>query len=402
MARPKNAFPSYLNHKATGQARAVWTDSAGCRHERLLPGRYGSKGSKDAFSKFQLELAACPAGVIDGADGLSVAEAMAAFVEHARRYYRTPDGLQTSEYGEVLWSVRHVREMYGLTPAAEFGPLALRAVREKMIAAGWCRTLINKRIDRVKRAFKWACSMQLVTAAVYHGLQTVAGLRSGRTAARETEPVRPVDPAVVDATLPHLGRHLRAMVELQRLTGMRPGEVCRLRLADVDRSGELWVYRPPQHKTAHHGKDRAVLIGPKGRKVLEEFIAGGRVVDPSGPLFSPRRAREERFAAMRESRKSKVPPSQVNRKKASPDPKKTPAAAYTAGTYAHAVKAAAKKAGTPHWHPNQLRHLYASEVRKNHGLEAAQVLLGHARADVTQVYAEKNASLAASVAAKVG
>ena len=54
------------------------------------------------------------------------------------------------------------------------------------------------------------------------------------------------------------------------------------------------------------------------------------------------------------------------------------------------------------WHPNQLRHTFATRVRKQHGLEAAQVLLGHARADVTQVYAEKNLELASAVAAQVG
>jgi site-specific recombinase XerD len=54
------------------------------------------------------------------------------------------------------------------------------------------------------------------------------------------------------------------------------------------------------------------------------------------------------------------------------------------------------------WHPNQLRHSFATRVRKQHGLEAAQVLLGHSRADVTQVYAERNEELAAKVAAKIG
>jgi site-specific recombinase XerC len=54
------------------------------------------------------------------------------------------------------------------------------------------------------------------------------------------------------------------------------------------------------------------------------------------------------------------------------------------------------------WHPNQLRHSYATRVRKEHGLEAAQVLLGHARADVTQLYAERNLDLALRVAAKIG
>ena len=55
-----------------------------------------------------------------------------------------------------------------------------------------------------------------------------------------------------------------------------------------------------------------------------------------------------------------------------------------------------------HWHPNQLRHSFATRVRKEYGLEATQVLLGHSRADVTQVYAERDQQLAATVAAKIG
>ncbi len=47
----------------------------------------------------------------------------------------------------------------------------------------------------------------------------------------------------------------------------------------------------------------------------------------------------------------------------------------------------------PHWHANQLRHSKATEVRRQFGLEAAQVSLGHAKADVTQVYAERDARL---------
>ena len=50
----------------------------------------------------------------------------------------------------------------------------------------------------------------------------------------------------------------------------------------------------------------------------------------------------------------------------------------------------------------QIRHLFATEVRKGHGLEAAQVLLGHSKSDVTQVYAERNLSLAVAVAAQIG
>src|SRR5262249_38260878 len=116
--------------------------------------------------------------------------------------------------------------------------------------------------------FKWGASEELVPVTVYQALQTLPGLRKGRTEARESEPVKPADPAHVAATLPFLSSHVRAMVELQRLTGMRPGEVCKLKLCDVDRSGALWEYRPTHHKTAHHGKGRVIPFGPRAGALI--------------------------------------------------------------------------------------------------------------------------------------
>jgi len=49
-----------------------------------------------------------------------------------------------------------------------------------------------------------------------------------------------------------------------------------------------------------------------------------------------------------------------------------------------------------------LRHTAATRVRHAHGLEAAQVILGHTRADVTQIYAERDAALARAIAEKMG
>jgi integrase len=126
----------------------------------------------------------------------------------------------------------------------------------------------------------------------------------------------------------------------------------------------------------------------------------GCIVDPALTLFSPYHAREERFRLARRNRRSKVTPSQKNRRKAKPQ--LIPASEYTPHTYAHAVRVASARAGVPHWHPNQLRHTFATEVRKAEGLEAAQVMLGHSRADVTQVYAERNESLALRIAARIG
>jgi integrase len=54
------------------------------------------------------------------------------------------------------------------------------------------------------------------------------------------------------------------------------------------------------------------------------------------------------------------------------------------------------------WHPHQLRHTAATKIRQRFGIEAAQVVLGHSRADVTQIYAQKNAELGQQVAMAIG
>ena len=97
--------------------------------------------------------------------------------------------------------------------------------------------------------FKWAASEELVPSAVFHSLQTVAGLKRGRTDAQETEPVKPVPDEHVDAVRPYVSRQVWAIVELQRLTGMRSGEIVIMRGCDLDTTGKLWLYRLESHKT---------------------------------------------------------------------------------------------------------------------------------------------------------
>lgn len=395
MARIRNSLPSYLPHKQSGKARAVWTDTVGIRHFRMLPGSFDSPESKTAFARLQLELAAAPVASSVDPVSISVCEILLAYLEYASKYYVDADGTPSKEVGCLKSAIKPVHELYGDLPAIQFGPLALKAVRQRMVDTDLCRGLVNRRIDRVKRVFKWAVAEELIPVTTYEALRTLTGLRRGRTEARESEPVKPV----VNATLPHLPRHVRAIVELMQHTGMRPSEACAMTLGRIDRSGEIWVYRPLMHKTAYHGKDRVIPLGPKARKVLIAFL-GDQSLDPHASIFSPMRQREERFVMMRENRKTKVQPTQIDRKKKKP--KKIPTDRYIPAAVSHAVSLAAEKAKTEHWHPYQLRHSFATRVRKEQGLEAAQVVLGHSRADVTQVYAERNEELAATVAAKIG
>jgi integrase len=66
------------------------------------------------------------------------------------------------------------------------------------------------------------------------------------------------------------------------------------------------------------------------------------------------------------------------------------------------VAKACVRAKVPAWSPGRLRHSFATEVRRQYGLEAAQTLLGHRRADVTRVYAERDLEKARSVALAIG
>jgi hypothetical protein len=119
MPRPRKSIPSYLPHKQSGRARAVWTDQAGTRRFRLLPGPFDSPESRAAFSALLLEQEAAPHHApATNPGGITMAELLLAFLEHAERHYRTPDGKPTSEVYEVKLVVRALRELCAGTPVA--------------------------------------------------------------------------------------------------------------------------------------------------------------------------------------------------------------------------------------------------------------------------------------------
>src|SRR5262249_34109211 len=106
------------------------------------------------------------------------------------------------------------------------------ACREWMVRENWTRCYVNSSVGCIKRMFKWAVENELVPSSVIHGLQAVAGLKKGRSPARETKPIRPVAHEHMAAVLPFLNKAHQAMVHLQRYTGMRPGEVRIMRPCD--------------------------------------------------------------------------------------------------------------------------------------------------------------------------
>jgi integrase len=415
MPRPKNPVPRYSHHKPSGRAYVRLPHGTGGRKTVYL-GPYDSPESRAEYARLVAELLTAPPPVTPGAGGQSVTvnEVLLAFMRHADRHYRRSDGTATNELAQYRQTFRLVKELFGATAAGEFGPRSLKILRGRMIDIGWSRKLINQRVGRVRRAFKHAASEELIPVTVYQALTTVTGLQVGRTEARETDPVLPVAEEAVRATLPFLQPALRAMVRVQLLTGMRPGEVCQLRPRDLDATGAVWLYRPPQHKTLHRNKPRVVAIGPRAQELLAAFTPA----EPTDYYFSPRRVVEGLHAERSAKRRTPRYRSHMERNAAQrvATPKREPAAGYTVVSFGRAVRRAVERANArrqrlagagnfdavPHWHPNQLRHAHATAVRHRYGLEAAQVALGHERADVTQVYAERNVALAVTVAAEMG
>ncbi|MBL4808869.1 MAG: site-specific integrase [Phycisphaerales bacterium] len=288
--------------------------------------------------------------------------------------------------------------------------------------------------------FRWAASQELIPASVHQTLDTVESLKRGRTNAREGKKVMPVPIECIDAVRPFLNRQVKAVVDLPLLTGARSGELLGMRSIDIDRpptdgdGPSVWVYRPIEHKNKYRDMERTIMIGPCAQEILIPLLNNR---DPEAFLFSPVEAEAERRAALNAARVTPI--SCGNRVGTNREitPKRSAGERYTTQSYYVAIRracdkgfpappplgleegetlAAWKKRLTPkqndelaqwrkdhRWHPHQLRHNAATRIRREFGLEAAQLVLGHSSAVVTDaVYAERDMAKIEDVIRRVG
>jgi integrase len=439
---PSDRVPSYRRHKQSGQAVVTLPDGLGGRRDVLL-GKYKSKQSRQEYARVISEWEAngrCLPQSVSSTD-ITIAELIVRFWPWAEQHYRHVDGTPTGELKEWKLSLKPLRQLYGHTLAREFGPLALKAVREAMVGQpvtrkandidqatgkpkqdprtgktlkvdrvireGMARKVVNQRIGRIKRLFAWGVENELAPALVHHGLRAVAGLQRGRSAARETEPVKPIASAFVEQTLPYLLPTVADMVRLQLLTGARSGEIVVMRACDIDTTGAVWLNRPQHHKTAHHGHQRIIALGPQAQEIVRRRLKP----ELQAYLFAPADTLMEKHQRDRENRRTKIYPSEVKRL-ARKRGKGRLLPHYTATGYAIAIKRAILKANRdrmtqglppiPHWHPHRLRHSAATAIRREFGLDVARAALGHRSPVLTEHYAEIDSSKAAEAMLKLG
>ncbi len=382
MPRPRKILPRYLSHPS-GKARVVWTSPAG-RREKMLPGGFNSPESLQAFARFQLELASSPEKPAPSLNGPTVVEVLAPYLRYAAEYHGPG-----SEWKAIKSALKTVRELYGADAVADFGPKKLAACREAFVRMGWSRPYINRQTQKIVRAFKWGVAEELAPANVLQALRALAPLRLGHCPAPEPVPRLPADPAHVTTTLPFLGSHVRAIVELIRVTGMRPSEVCRMTLGQIDCSHPLWNYCPLRHKGAHRGHVRTVSLGNAAQAIIAAHIDRYPVGDAE-PLFSPKRQRGGLLSKAKPQKRKAKTPRKLREE-------------FTVNALGRAVGAGCVKAGVPGWTPYQLRHLKGAELRGQFSLEHVRAALGHSHASMTAHYAKgADGKLAAEVAAAVG
>lgn len=384
----KKQQPKYALHKATGQAR-VRIDG-----KSIYLGEYGSEESRRRYDEVVTDYMKGTLNV--SFHKLTISQLSIAYVKHAKSYY-VKNGRITSEVSNIQVALRPLVKLHGKGLVAEFGPTKLKQVRELMIQNGIVRKSINRGIGRIKRMFRWGVENEMVSTNVLAAINSVPGIRYGRTTAVEADPVKPVPDEHIAAIEHRVNRFIWGMVQLQLATGMRPGEVRLMRMSDIDMSGEVWEYRPQEHKTEHHGRQRLIFIGPRGQEILKPFL----VADREKYLFAPFAAEKERSEERRSNRETPMTPSQGARTQKL-DRRRKPGKCYTVTSYGRAIRNACKAGDIPVWSPNQLRHNAATELRKKYDIETVRTILGHATGFTTEVYAELDFAKAKTVVGKVG
>lgn len=341
MPRKRNVVPKYLFH-ISGQARVS------------IAGRdfyLGKYGSPESLARYHSLLATyAETGTLPDETPTHQAEAAVTVLnliaEYRQRVLPKYESKLGTKYrlGRVLGILE---ERFGSVPVTSFGPRKLELVRDELLSTGNCRRYVNDQTRDVVRLFRFGVARELVDPKVLTALSALESLKPGEA------PDRPkregVALHVVAETLPHLDPIVARMVRLQLATAARPSEIFGMKPRMVDQSGSVWIYRPEEHKTSHHGKQKVIPISQDAQSELLPSMGP----DPNAYCFLTS--------------------------------KNTP---WDKDSYRRHITRACEKHGIEHWTPYMLRHASLQAVRNAVGAEAAQALAGHTHLSTTEIYAK--------------
>ena len=344
MGRKRNTIPNRLIHRPSGQDRIVW------RGKTIYLGRSGSAESDAAYRRVVKSIMDTGEPVVEPS-AVTCRFLAARFMVHIRETFPA-DSREPMAYERAMMLLV---DALGDAPASSVTPAKFASMRDAWARAGKSVRTVNRHHNQILAAFRGGVTVELIDASVWHALQAVPRLKPRRSLAKDPREIGPVEWSHVEAIRDHVRPQVWAMILTQWYTGMRSGEMLAMAPSEI----ADWVYRPGRHKNSWRGHLREIPIGPRCQDVLAPWIAGKA---PGDRIFG----------------------------------------GYTAQSYGRAIARACESASVPRWHPHQLRHAYASRVRALHGLDAAQVMLGHRTARTTEIYAERNVGVAKGISDEIG
>jgi integrase len=354
--------PEMRLHKATGQARIRWKGK-----EKLL-GPFGSAEAHINYARWLEENDPGSPPAAPRVAGSTVPPAPAAApwptvagavlrweAEEAPRY--DPAGREPDQF---RCAFRPLLGAAGGLRTDEFDLDALERVREAMRARGWCARVCNRAVTRVRTVWRWLERKRLAPPGSWAALRALEPVRANDRRYRHTRPLEPLGEGEYELLLVCCHPTLRAMVELQWLTGVRSGELVRMTAGEVDRDGdEGWVFRPTRHKTAWRGHTRAVPLGPRAAGLLAPWLDGKGASEWVFPSHRGNRPGRKGGPLLRGPRR------------------------YTVDGYAQAFERAGEYAGLMKLRPYLLRHACKKRVAAAINSDAARCVLGHSTSTTT-------------------
>jgi integrase/recombinase XerC len=325
-------------------------------------------------------------------DGLAPAarHALEAFVAHLRDE-RGLSANTVAAYRRDMTQFLQFAGRGGVTDPAQADPLLLRRFLALQRTRGLAPASIARKAAALRSGFRFMARRRLVDDDPAVGLGTPRGPKrlpvvlKPRQVDRLLAAPEPVDP---------VGLRDRAILELLYATGIRVGELCGLRLGDVDLAADTVLV------LGKGSKQRVVPFGEPARAALLDYLGEGRaamVPDPSGAAGSPRPGR----AASSPRPGRPAAPIRPGRAAGSTAPSgrgggadgdalffnrrgKPMTQRDVRGMLERYRAATGAPAGTS---PHTLRHSYATHLLEGGAdLRAVQELLGHVALTTTQTY----------------
>ena len=334
--------------------------------KRIYLGKFGSPEAAQNYARCVAEWATngTPPDHANKPIGTITVDTLAiAFLDHVQKN-------DPPHYHENRSAIKGLLQLYSGITVESFTPKCLIAVQHQFTqhidshGKHRSRRYCNELVRYVRRMFRWGVTQEFVSSVTADALRYVSPLRQGRTTAPETKPREDVPDEIVVATLPYLLPIVAVMVQVQLWAVMRPNEVCRMRVGDIDMSRKdgIWLYRPPTHKGTWREHGRVIPLGKPEQALIRPYLEGKL---PEQAVFSPKTAMLERKARAAKRRKTKIQPREALLiKQRAAHPKHVVKEHYTSKMYARTIKwtiIAANKSlpkdrQIPHWTPYQLRH----------------------------------------------